>query len=240
MNAQAFPDRTPLPEKAIRQKRPPFPCGPGCMADDRPERRERIAFFPYTPVSDRIRTFVALLSHAGQPAGIRIPVQRISGFQTNDPDKTSPAFPAGKRVLPFFLFSSGSPPTGIPDPERQKNHCESAGPANFSPIPQKSRFAPRKCLPSNSSYHSAFSFPVASVFCRQQAFPLKTRRFRRTTNRFLSPETPVWPVLAGKANAFSMSIGPPFKSRRPALCLFPGIRTPVRIMSGISSVSQDS
>ena len=91
---------------------PPFPCGPGCMADDRPESRERIASFSYTPVSDRIRTFVALLSHAGQPAGIRIPAQRMLCFQKHDPDKASPAFPAGKRVLPFFLFSSGSPIPG--------------------------------------------------------------------------------------------------------------------------------
>lgn len=202
MNAQAFPDRTPLPEKAIRQKRPPFPCGPGCMADDRPESRERIAFFPYTPVSDRIRTFVALLSHAGQPAGIRIPVQRISGFQTNDPDKTSPAFPAGKRVLPFFLFSSGSPLPGYRILKDKKIIVNRPVRQIFPPSRKNPVSPPRKCLPSNSSYHSAFSFPVASVFCRQQAFPLKTRRFRRTTNRFLSPETPACPFWQKRQTLF--------------------------------------
>ena len=188
------------------------------MADDRPESRERIAFFPYTPVSDRIRTFVALLFHAGQPAGIRIPVQRISCFQTNDLDKTSPAFPAGKRVLPFFLFSSGSPIPGcrilkdkkiiVNRPVRQIFH-----PSRKNPVSPPEN-ACRQILRITAPFLFRW-LPFSAVF------PLKTRRFRRTTNRFLSPETPVWPVLAEKANAFSMSIGPPFKSRRPALCFFP-------------------
>lgn len=117
MNAQVFPDRTPLPEtsppeKAIRQKRPLSLADPAVWRTTGRKAVKRIAFFSYTPVSDRIRTFVALLSHAGQPAGIRIPAQRMLCFQTHDPDKASPAFPAGKRVLPFFLFSSGSPIPG--------------------------------------------------------------------------------------------------------------------------------
>ena len=143
--------------------------------------------------------------------------------------KTSPA------VFPVFFRL---PYTGLPDPERQKNHCESAGQANFSPIPQKTCFdSPENVCRQILRITAPFLFrrpPFSAVF------PLKTRRFRRTTNRFLLSETPVWTVLAGKANAFSMSIGPPFKSRRPALRNFPGIRIPVRIMSGISSVSLDS
>ena len=223
MNAQAFPDRTPLPEtsppeKTIRQKRPLSLADPAVW---RTTGRKAVNGSP----SFLIHLFQTVSGHSWHfypmPAS-----QPESGYRHNgcyvskhtirtrplgiSCRKTSPA------VFPVFFRL---PYTGLPDPERQKNHCESAGQANFSPIPQKPCFdSPENVCRQILRVTAPFLFrrpPFSAVF------PLKTRRFRRTTNRFLLSETPVWTVLAGKANAFSMSIGPPFKSRRPALRNFP-------------------
>lgn len=96
--------------------------------------------------------------------------QGLSGISCR---KTSPA------VFPVFFRL---PYTGLPDPERQKNHCESAGQANFSPIPQKPCFdSPENVCRQILRVTAPFLFrrpPFSAVFPPENApFPSDNKPF---------------------------------------------------------------
>ena len=146
---------------------PLFLCGPGCIAERTGRKAgERIAFFSYTPVSDRIRTFVALLSHA-RPASRSPDIRHNGCYVSKHTIRTRPLrhFLPENRVLPFFLFSSGSPIPGCRILKDKKIIVNRPGKQIFHP----SRKNPVSTAPKTSAVkffvsQRLFLFREASVF----------------------------------------------------------------------------